>query len=298
MNAAKLKQIVAVDQAGSISAAARMLGLTQSTLSRSLADIEAEIGYALFDRRARDVVATDRGRDFINRAARITSDLDQLSEDARLAREAGETLIRVGVSPASMQGLVNKATIALMQRRSDLRIHLEAISVGGGMRALRRGDIDALVGPQAPMTGDEAFVFERLGELNTHLFARKRHPLTAKTGLRRSEIAAYPVIAPDRMSWHTDQLRTLFDAMGGDASRRMHVVEYFPLVADIVAGSDSIGVIGDEYAQSAAFMRRFALLDIDFFEPLVIGYAVRRRWLPTPAVRAFIATLKEFPPGV
>ena len=128
MNAAKLKHVVAIDQAGSVSAAARLLGLTQSSVSRSLADIEREIGYAIFDRRARDVVATERGRAFINRAARIISDLDQLSEDARAGREAGETLIRVGVSPASMQGLVNKATIALMRRKPAMRVHLEAMT--------------------------------------------------------------------------------------------------------------------------------------------------------------------------
>ncbi|WP_425409790.1 LysR family transcriptional regulator [Hyphococcus sp.] len=298
MIAAKLKHIIAVDHAGSITAAARALGVTQSTVSRSLADVEAEIGYGLFDRRARDVVATDRGRDFINRAARIISDLDQLSEDARLGREAGETLVRVGVSPASMQGLVNKAAVTLMQRHSELRIHLEAFSAGSGVRALRRGDIDALISPRAPVTGDGSFVFEQLGDLNTRLFARKRHPLAGKAVLKRSEIVKYPVIAPDQMSWHTDQLRTLFGATGGDAARRMHVVEYFPLVADIVAETDSIGVIGDEYAQSTAFMRRFTLLEIDFFAPLAVGYAVRKRWLPTPAVRTFLAALKEFPPGV
>ncbi len=298
MNTVKLKHVVAVDHAGSISAAARGLGLTQSTVSRSLADIEAEIGYALFDRRARDVVATDRGRDFINRAARLLSDLEQLSEDARLAREAGETLIRVGVSPASMQGLVNNAVIALIQRRPDLRLHLEAISVSGGMRALRRGDIDVLVGPQAPMASDDAFVFEPLGDLRTHLFVRKRHPLAGKTAPGRRDIAAHPVIAPDRMSWHTDRLRSLFDTAPGDAARRMHVVEYFPLLADLVASSDAIGVISDEYARSAAFMRRFSILDIDFFDPLAVGFAVRKRWLPTQAVRALQAALREFPPGV
>ncbi|MBI1365449.1 MAG: LysR family transcriptional regulator [Alphaproteobacteria bacterium] len=298
MNAIKLKHVVAVDRAGSISAAARALGLTQSTISRSLADIETEIGYALFDRRARDVVATDRGRDFINRAARIISDLDQLSEDARMAREAGETLIRVGVSPASMQGLVNKAIIELMQRRAELRVHLEAMSGGAGIRALRRGDIDVLVGPENAIVGDEAFAFTRLGDLKTHLFARKRHPLAAKSDLSREAISAYPVIAPDRMSWHADRLRELFVRAGGDASRRMHVVEYFPLVADIVAKSDAIGVISDEYARTGAFARRFALLDIAFFEPLAVGFAVRKRWLPTPAVCAFQATLQDYPPGV
>ena len=80
MNSSKLKHLVAVDRLGSISAAAKSLNLTQSTVSRSVSDIEQEIGYAVYERRARDVVATERGRLFINRAARIISDLDQLSE--------------------------------------------------------------------------------------------------------------------------------------------------------------------------------------------------------------------------
>ena len=297
MNATKLKHIVTIYQHGSISAAARSLGLTQSTVSRSLADIEAEVGYSLFDRRARDVVATERGRPFINRAARIISDLDQFSEDARASREAGDTLIRVGVSPASMQGLINTAIRTLSLRDAALRVHLEAASTASGVRALRRGDIDILVGPERDMSNDAAFSVTQLGQLKTHLFARKRHPLAAKSSVTRSDLKAFPVIAPDRMSWHTERLRTLYASMGGDSARRMHVIEYFPLVADMVAGSDAIGVIGAEYSASKAFTRRFSLLDIPFFEPLAVGYAVRKRWLPTQAVRAFQTVLQEYPPS-
>ena len=298
MNAAKLKHVVEVDRCESISAAAKALNLTQSTVSRSVADIEREVGYSIFDRRARDVVATERGRLFINRAARIISDLDQLSEDARQSRVTSDTLIRVGISPPSMQGLVNNAIKHLVSRKPELRIHVEAVSAGSGVRALRRGDIDVLVGPENVIRGEEGFLFERLGDLETNLFIRKRHPLALKNTIRHQDIAAYPVIAPDRMSWHTDQLRKLFASHGGESARRMHIVEYFPLVADIVAGTDAIGVISAEYSTSKTFMRRFELLNVKFFEPLTIGFAVRKRWLPTPAVKAFQACLKEFPPGV
>lgn len=297
MNAIKLNHVIAVDRHGSISAAARALNLTQSTVSRSLADVELEIGYALFDRRARDVIATDRGRAFLTRAARIISDLEQLSDDARHNRLAEEALIRVGVCPASMQGLVNKAIMQLALRRPELRVHLEASTVGGGVRALRRGDYDILVGPEDALANENDFAFEELGELKTRLFARKAHPLSRAGAVASADIAAFPVVAPDRMSWHTDRLRSLYDGLGGDAARRMHVIEYFPLIADIVAGSDAIGVVSDVYARSKTFARRFALLNIDFFAPLTIGAAVRKRWMPTTSVRALQAALKEFPPA-
>ena len=297
MNAAKLKHVIVIDRQGSISAAGRALNLTQSTVSRSLADIERETGYAIFDRRARDVVATERGRAFLTRAARIISDLEQLSEDSRLDRLDEETLIRVAVCPASMQGLVNKAIKHLVLHRPELRIHLEATSVGGGVRGLRRGDIDVLVGPEDAMKREDDFTFERLGDLKTHLFVRKSHPLFRMPKIHNADIAAFPVVAPDRMSWHTDQLRSLFEPFGGDAARRMHVIEYFPLIADIVAASDAVGVVSAEYAQSKTFSRRFALLDLDYFDSLAVGFAVRKRWMPTAAVRFLEATLREFPPA-
>jgi DNA-binding transcriptional LysR family regulator len=196
-----------------------------------------------------------------------------------------------------MQGLVNKACKALVLKRPELRIHLEATSVGGGVRALRRGDIDVLVGPEDAMKSEDDFAVDRLGDLKTHLFARKSHPLARRETVREADIAAYPVVAPDRMSWHTDRLRTLFQTLGGDAARRMHVIEYFPLIADIVAESDAIGVVSAEYAETRTFARRFSLLAIDFFSTLTVGYAVRKRFMPTAAMRAFEAALKKFPPA-
>ena len=56
-----------------------------------------------------------------------------------------------------------------MFRRKDLRIHLEAISGGGGVRALRRGDIDVLVGPHDALKSDGSFAFEHLGDLQTSI---------------------------------------------------------------------------------------------------------------------------------
>ena len=56
-----------------------------------------------------------------------------------------------------MQGLVNQAIKQLVFRQTELRIHLEAMSAAGGVRALRRGDIDLLVGPGKYIEGRGSF---------------------------------------------------------------------------------------------------------------------------------------------
>lgn len=55
--------------AGSLSAAARQLGLTQPTLSRQVAALEEELGVSLFSRRGRKLVLTETGADLLRHIA-------------------------------------------------------------------------------------------------------------------------------------------------------------------------------------------------------------------------------------
>lgn len=57
----ELELVVAIARAGSATAAARELQISQSTVSRRLADLEARIGVRLFDRQAHRLVATVEG---------------------------------------------------------------------------------------------------------------------------------------------------------------------------------------------------------------------------------------------
>jgi DNA-binding transcriptional LysR family regulator len=52
--------------AGSLSAAARQLGLTQPTLSRQVLALEADLGVALFERRGRKLVLTQTGMELLD----------------------------------------------------------------------------------------------------------------------------------------------------------------------------------------------------------------------------------------
>ena len=51
----KLRQIVAIDRAGSLSAASQVLNISQSTLTKAVADVEQDLGLAIFHRTARGV---------------------------------------------------------------------------------------------------------------------------------------------------------------------------------------------------------------------------------------------------
>lgn len=84
-----------VARLGSFSAAARELRLPQSSTSRTVAELEREIGAVLLVRTTRAVTLTDVGREFLERVEHILADLDAAEQAARGSGEF-RGVLRVG----------------------------------------------------------------------------------------------------------------------------------------------------------------------------------------------------------
>lgn len=73
--------IVAVAEAGSLSAAARKLGSPVPTVSRKLSDLETRLKTQLFQRSSRHMVLTDAGRSYIEACKRIIEQVDDAERE-------------------------------------------------------------------------------------------------------------------------------------------------------------------------------------------------------------------------
>ena len=82
---------IATAEAGSISAAARRLGLAKSVVSERLAELERVLGTKLIQRTTRKLTLTENGHTFLPRAQRILREADEASAElaARSGRLAG-----------------------------------------------------------------------------------------------------------------------------------------------------------------------------------------------------------------
>lgn len=290
----RLKHVVEVDRAGSITGAAQALNTTQSTVTKSVAAMEQELGFALFVRRARGVVATEKGREFLTRASRVLSDYEHLVEDSQQEKAEANALLRIGICPAMLQGLLNRAVCQFVERRPEARVHLQGVPAERGLRLLRRGDIDLLIGPIEALSREPEFRVEQLPSIEADLYARKGHPLVGKKKVRPEDLRAYPIIAPDPINPYTDVLLQLLkDGDRPEPIRQLHIVEYFPIVSQMVETTDAVSVIATEYARSNAFRSKFELLDAGLFTGMEMGCAWRTRWLLSPTARTFLHCLKE-----
>lgn len=143
-----MAQFVRVVEAGSFSAAARILGQGQPAVSRAVAQIEARLGVRLITRTTRALALTEAGRIFYDRAKAA---LDAAEEAEAAARGAGAALMgRLRVcAPVTLARLHIVPTLASFMARhpglepdlilDDRRIDLveEGIDV-----AIRAGPLD------------------------------------------------------------------------------------------------------------------------------------------------------------
>jgi DNA-binding transcriptional LysR family regulator len=115
---------IRIMDAGSLSAAARGLGMPKSTVSRRLSQLEHMLGTTLISRSTRAIDLTDAGREFLDRVRPIVREAEQaeLEIKSRSARVNG--LVRVGATTAFGQSIVAPILCDLMQREPELRIDL------------------------------------------------------------------------------------------------------------------------------------------------------------------------------
>ena len=125
MNLNQLRVFHAVVQAGSITAAARMLRVSQPNVSKQLSDLENALGAQLVDRMARGVRLTTAGRALSGHAARIFG--IELSAEAELATLLGVTdgQLAIGASTTIGSYLVPRVFGAFQRQHPKLRLDLE-----------------------------------------------------------------------------------------------------------------------------------------------------------------------------
>lgn len=290
----RLNHVVAVAHGGSFTKAAELVGVTQSGITKSIADLERELGFAIFYRTSRGALLTEEGRDFVERASRLLDDARALLKGSREQGDPYAGPLRIGVCPASLEWLLTEPLSALIAKHSGIRAEIIGSSFERVIRLLRNGSIDVAVGFDAAFAEWSDVRREHVATLQGVLFARKGHPLNGLDTVGADKLASYDFVAPSDSRPYGIVIRELYESRGIDWRKHLHIIDNFSIVRQIVARTNAIGVTTAEYSQTASFSAQFVKID-DFnpFAPAPLCCAVRSRWDPKPSVRAFLREMRD-----
>lgn len=161
-----------VERAGSFTAAAERLGVSQPALSQSLADLERRLGTPLFERAGRRRELTEAGHEALRAASEVFERLDTL-RDRLQARARGEGgTLRVGMIDAASLYLLPHAIRAFREAHPGVDLRLLVDSSEALLGKLRAFELDVafVIGPvgddfvSVPVVEEPLYVYRPSGE--------------------------------------------------------------------------------------------------------------------------------------
>ncbi len=140
----QLEYIVTVHRLGRFGLAAELLNVSQPSLSAQIALVEDELGIRLFERSRGGVQITAQGEEFVQRAQKILSDVQDLRR-AMMSETVFSGRLRLGVLPSIGPYLLPQVVKTLHQTHPDLRIIVREENTRDLEIGLRSGRLDAII---------------------------------------------------------------------------------------------------------------------------------------------------------
>ena len=264
MNLAHIRNFLAVADRGSLRAASRSLGVAQPVISRSIRDLERELGAVLFERSRRGVSLTHIGQSLLARVRAVPQIIAQAQQEiAQLNGMAGGR-VAIGLSMGAHVSLLPKALPAFQRRHADVRIELHEGLFPALEQKLRAGEIDFYVGPASEERLGTEYVSEKLHDNSRLVFGRPDHPLAKAASL--AELSSAQWVTTSVTISGEAELAPVFEAHGLKAPE-IAVATYSAIsMIMVTASSDLLALMPRQWRE---FVHRTGLLvEIPVAEPI------------------------------
>jgi DNA-binding transcriptional LysR family regulator len=289
----QLQALIAAVDSGSISLAARRLGVHQPSVTRAVRDLETLCGRTLFDRSHHGITPTRETRELARHAGLALAELQQGVEAFRESHGQVDGRIVVGSLPLARSALVPTAITRLLNRYPEVRLRLVDGPYPELLHELRSGRLDFIVGalrlpPPADIRQEPLFTD------SLSLVVRPGHPLHGKAKLGAADLADLDWVLPPEGT----PGRKLFEdfCRSVELGPPRHVIECSSLVAvrSLLLQSDRVALLSRAQVGFEVESGQLAVLG----DPLPhtvrpIGLALRSDWRPTQAQAAFLDLLRE-----
>ncbi|RDB70732.1 LysR family transcriptional regulator [Eggerthella sinensis] len=211
-----LRYFQVLAQEGSLSNAARVLGITTPTLSRQLAALEDELGRQLYLRSSKGIELTDHGIVLARYADTLVDLADRAAEEVSLPERSVKGTVRLAVGETKVVGLMARAMAKVREGYPDISFALYCGNTVDLMDDLVRGAYDFML--ECEMKPRAGFNTLPLPMRDTWgIVTRRDDELATLDKVRPRDLAGRPLIT-SRQGTTTEPLRSWLSEVEDDIS--------------------------------------------------------------------------------
>jgi len=269
MDIRQLRVFLAVHDAGTLTGAARRLGIAQPSVSQQVRKLEDDLGTRLLDRTVRGIRLTDSGRLLLPRARRIVEELDLVHGAIARELERGSGRLVLGAIPTVAPYVLPAAIGALRDALPELAITIREAFTEDLVAALVADEIDCAL-LSTPVAHD-ALDVRVIGAEEMLLVMPGDHPLAGASHVPWSRLAQEPTVVLHEMHCLGRQIQGFCAARGAAQSvvcRTAQLATVFELVGAGLGISivPAMAAAGDARGGRLSFA---AITDVGGYEPVL-----------------------------
>ncbi|WP_026597464.1 LysR family transcriptional regulator [Methylobacterium sp. 77] len=193
MNPAHIDLFRAVLRHGGMTRAAAVLGIGQPHISRAMAQLEDELGFALFVRGHGSALPTPEGEAFAREVERTYAGLDHLAQAARQIRDLGTGPLRVACQPSLASRLLPRAIRKLSEESPGIQVAVHVPAPETIWAWASSGQCD--LGLVRPRSGYAGVICEPFLAIDAVCALPRGHALAEKRAIGVADLADEPLIA-------------------------------------------------------------------------------------------------------
>ena len=287
-------------ETGSLLAASRELSLSQPAVSKSMQELEHQLGGSLFTRGKNGITLTELGHRFARHARSMLSGLQDMAEDMNALQSGNTGRVVVGTMLAATVGLLPESIVRLREGAADIVVTVQVGPNEVLFPTLARGELDLVVGflPTNASTlmreaGPHArFMHVPLYDEDLSAVVGREHPLAQAERVDVAELRRFDWIIPTPGSAVYPAVRSFFESHHLAMPRRR--VESISILTNLglLTRQPMVALMPRSVAVSLSTSGLTRVLPLPDLGPVgTVGYTLRAQRVPTVAGAHFISAL-------
>lgn len=294
MDPRPIRHFLAAFEAGTFSAAAERLNISQQAISKSILRLETELGVRLFERDGRRLRPTPYADLLVPSARTIASETDRFRASLHDMLGGQEVRLKIGVGPSAAAELVARAVLALTDERPAISMRV----IEGVQETMREqlvlGELDLYVALSQADRADPLIREAVLGSVEYIAIAGASHPFASHPKATIAELSETRWIAGSNLGAVEDAIGDSFRKLGLPAVRPEIETTSLTFTLGILDGGKHVAILPEILVRRDLKSGRLVRIELEgaaWFRPLVVGTRVRSPKLA--GLMAFAAKLQE-----
>ena len=186
MNFRQIEAFRTVMASGSVTGAAQLMSISQPAVSRLVGDLERNVGFPLFRKRGRNLVATEEGVALYKEVKRAFVGLEDLKSTAEAIRHCRTGTLNLVTMPGLASRVLPELVAEFSAVHSGVGVWLEVLPRSEALVAIATDQYDVCIA-SGPID-DRELSAERLCRLQAYCVLPAKHPLSGKQSIRPEDL--------------------------------------------------------------------------------------------------------------